>query len=354
MLAPARGRLLPLTLLGLGVLLASLLADSWSPAGAGSASARILAFDPADGVVSPGQPAVSSARIKNTGERHRTFWVGYSVRDGAGRWYDVPSHPVKLKPGQVFAPQAKAWEAPSDPLMTTRPYDVRMSVWRTRPEDGGALRLASVDKTSAFGVSRFQDGFDTLDADRWDRADQVLGRSRLDPANVGAEGGQLGLKIPARTLDGAAVRSRDLYQYGVYRARLKVPDAPGSITGLFLYEAPDYEREIDIEIYNDGSRRISFSTYSPHYSEDGSLIKTPTHTTTKTLPFDPSSGFHDYAFSSYPGSVSFSVDGQSMQTWSDALPETPMKLWVNVWYPDWLQGERSATDRYVYVDQAEH
>ncbi len=52
--------------------------------------------------------------------------------------------------------------------------------------------------------------------------------------------------------------------------------------------------------------------------------------------------------------MSFSVDGQPMQTWSDALPETPMKLWVNVWYPDWLQGERSATDRYVYVDQAEH
>lgn len=31
-----------------------------------------------------------------------------------------------------------------------------------------------------------------------------------------------------------------------------------------------------------------------------------------------------------------------------------MKLWINVWFPDWLQGDRVATDRYVYVDGAEH
>jgi hypothetical protein len=31
-----------------------------------------------------------------------------------------------------------------------------------------------------------------------------------------------------------------------------------------------------------------------------------------------------------------------------------MKLWVNVWYPDWLQGERTAADRYVYIDHAQH
>lgn len=350
----SRGCLLAVTLFGLGVLLASLLAGAGTPAGAGPASARILAFDPAQGVVSPGQKAASSARIKNTGGRLHTFWIGYSVRDGAGRWHDVPSQPVRLKPGQVSAPQVKAWEVPSDPLTTTGPYDVRASVWRTQPENGGAVRLANAGKTAAFSVRLFQDGFDTLDATRWDRADQVLGRSRLDPANVGTEGGQLGLKIPARTLDGAAVRSRDLYQYGDYRTRLKVPDAPGSITGFFLYEAPDYEREVDIEIYNDGSRRISFSTYSPHYAADGSLIKGPTHTVTKTLPFDPSSDFHDYAFSFYPDSVGFSVDGQLMQTWPDALPKTPMKLWLNVWYPDWLQGERSAIDRYLYVDRAQH
>ena len=349
-----RGGLLATVLFGSGILLASLLAGGGSPADAGSSSASIVAFDPADGIVYPGRTATSSVRIKNTGGRYRTFWIGYSVRDGAGRWYDVPSHPVGLKPGQVSAPQPKAWRVSSDPLTTTGPHDVRVSVWRTRPEDGGAVRLASIGKTSAFVVRRFQDGFDTLDEARWERADQVLGRSRLDPANVSAQGGQLGLKIPARTLDGAAVRSRDLYRYGVYRTSLKVPDAPGSITGFFLYEAPDYEREIDIEIYNDGSRRISFSTYSPHYNADGSLIKGPTHTVTKTLPFDPSAGFHDYAFSSYPGSVRFYVDGQLMQTWSDALPKTPMKLWINVWYPDWLQGDRSATDRYVYVDRAEH
>lgn len=316
--------------------------------------ARIVAFDPAGGVRYPGQAAVSSVRVKNTGARARTFWIGHSVQDGAGRWYDVPSHPVRLGAGQTSSPQSKSWGVPSDSLTTTGPYRVRMSVWNTRPEDGGAARLAGAEKANAFSVRSFQDGFDALNSDRWDRADQTLGRSRLDPANVDTDGGQLRLKIPARTLDGAAIRSTSLYRHGVYGARLKVPDAPGTITGFFLYEAPDYEKEIDIEIYNDGSRRVAFSTYSPHYAADGSLIKGPTHTVTKTLPFDPSAGFHDYAFSFYPNSVRFSVDGQPMHSWSDALPKSPMKMWVNVWFPDWLQGERAATDRYLYVDRAHH
>jgi beta-glucanase (GH16 family) len=63
-------------------------------------------------------------------------------------------------------------------------------------------------------------------------------------------------------LNGGEIMSKDLYGEGSYSARMKLPNAPSSITGFFLYQAPDYASEIDIEIYNDTSRRVMFSTYS--------------------------------------------------------------------------------------------
>jgi beta-glucanase (GH16 family) len=71
--------------------------------------------------------------------------------------------------------------------------------------------------------------------------------------------------------------SKEFYGYGSYAARMKIPNAPSSITGFFLYKAPDYQGEIDIELYNDGSRRIMFTTYA-----GGAR----THTQTTQLPFD--------------------------------------------------------------------
>jgi endo-1,3-1,4-beta-glycanase ExoK len=92
----------------------------------------------------------------------------------------------------------------------------------------------------------------------------------------------LRIKLPARTLEGGEVLTNELH--GSYGARMKLPNAPGSITGFFLYKAPDYESEIDIEIYNDSNRRIMFTTYAGG---------TQTHTKTVSLPFDPTAGFHE-------------------------------------------------------------
>ena len=123
---------------------------------------------------------------------------------------------------------------------------------------------------------------------------------------------------------------------------MKIPHAPSSITGLLLYEPPDYASEIDIEIYNDSSRRIIFGTYA-----NG----THTHSTTTTLPFDPTAGFHTYRFDYASGYVRFYADGVLMKQWTNGLPKKSMRLYVNAWYPKWLDGRRPASDRYVLVDQ---
>ena len=199
----------------------------------------------------------------------------------------------------------------------------------------------------AAGTARAQDGvsfsdeFAALDSDRWSRGDHMLGRSYLDPANVDVDGENLRIKLPARSLNGGEISTRDLYGYGSYSARMKLPNAPSSITGFFLYKAPDLESEIDIEVFNDSTRRVMFTTYAGGRQ---------THTETMRLPFDPTTGFHEYRFDYSQESVTFFVDGTEMRSWNTGIPQTSMHLMVNSWFPRWLEGKRPKKTSYTYVD----
>jgi len=187
----------------------------------------------------------------------------------------------------------------------------------------------------------FRDDFAGLDPARWSKGDHVLGRSQLDPANVDTDGENLRIKLPARVLDGGEISSSDLLGYGSYAARMRLPNAPSSITGFFLYKAPDLESEIDIEVFNDSTRRVMFTTYSGGHQ---------THTETRQLPFDPTTGFHEYRFDYSQNAVTFVVDGVAMRTWETGIPQTSMHLMVNSWFPAWLEGKRPKKTAYTYVD----
>lgn len=150
---------------------------------------------------------------------------------------------------------------------------------------------------------------------------------------------------PAGTLNGGEIASKELYKYGSYSAEIKVPDAKSSITGFFLYEEPDFEKEIDIEIFNDSSGSILFTTYSN--GEETNNVK-------KKLPFDPTADFHEYRFDYYLDRAEFYVDGGLMHSFKEGLPEDPMNLYVNAWFPTWLSGEKPETDSYTYVEWLRH
>jgi beta-glucanase (GH16 family) len=206
---------------------------------------------------------------------------------------------------------------------------------------------------AAFGVSiagaarsaGFRDEFTTFDTRKWVKITRPFGHGTVDAANVAVADDLLSVKLPAGTLDGGEMRSTSLYRYGTYRTRMKVANAPSSLTAFFLYKKPDYAQEIDIEIFNDSSRRVWFSTYS-----SGSQ----THTVEKLLPFDATADFHEYAVEYDPGAVRFLVDNAPMQSWSTGVTRSSMYLFVNAWFPSWLAGERPATDRYTYVDWIEY
>jgi endo-1,3-1,4-beta-glycanase ExoK len=176
----------------------------------------------------------------------------------------------------------------------------------------------------------------------WAPTQHQLGRSALSPANV-LPGPAL--RLPAGTTDGAEIRSPSTFSSGAVHARLKVADAPSSITGFFLYAPPDLASEIDIEIYDDPSGMAIFTTYAGGRQ---------THTERRELGFDPTAGYHDYAIAWAANKVTFSVDGTAVRTWKDGVPKAPMNLYVNAWFPTWLAGLAPAEDQQTSIAALDH
>lgn len=210
----------------------------------------------------------------------------------------------------------------------------------------GAAALQSRETPEgAMGVSE-DFGGGRLEEDIWEVGDHALGRGALRPGNVSLSGGELQLALPAGTLDGGEVNTRSLQEYGSYRVGMRVPDSPGSVTGFFLYRPPDYEHEVDIEVYNDPEGRMLVTTYSGGDPE-------PTNSERVELPFDPTRGFHEYRFDYGPNGVVFYADGEPVEEFSQGVPERPMRLYVNTWYPDWVAGGPPDSDGVVRVDRIE-
>jgi hypothetical protein len=214
------------------------------------------------------------------------------------------------------------------------------------------LLLVLALATLVFGVAvagaarsgDYRDDFATLDVHHWFESSRPFGWGAVDPANVDVSGGLLGIRLPGGTLDGGELRSLSLTRYGSYRARMKVANAPSSLTAFFLYKKPDFAQELDIEIFNDPSGRVLFSTYS-----GGSQT-----TVERQLGFDPTASFHEYAIEYDPGSVRFVVDGVELQRFTSGVTRSSMYLYVNAWFPSWLAGTRPANDAFTYVDWVEY
>ncbi len=114
-------------------------------------AAQITAFEPPRGIIQPGSSAPVSVRVKNVGAQSRTLWIGYSVQDFAGGWYDAPASPVaELSSGE----ESDDRKLSTEPLETPGYYTTRVSVWSEEPDDNPeARRLADAEEISAFRVS---------------------------------------------------------------------------------------------------------------------------------------------------------------------------------------------------------
>lgn len=199
----------------------------------------------------------------------------------------------------------------------------------------------AISLTGYFGVFSHQDNFSFLDEKFWKLSTHQLGLSRLSPENICIDKETLKISLPANSFEGGEIQSAEVMPYGMYEAKLKLPNVPSSITGFFLYAAPDYYYEIDIEIQNDPRGIYYLTTYA-----NGKV----SNSFEGNLGFDPTAAFHTYRIVYSQTGVSYYVDGKLVKKWTKNLPEKPMNLMLNTWYPSWLKGTSTPTEENLTVD----
>lgn len=212
---------------------------------------------------------------------------------------------------------------------------------------GMAIYLAGenqwLQKISRVLESRMsQENFDTLDESIWTASDKTLGRTWLNPNNIAVRDGFLQITMPADRLEGGELVGRQAVTYGSYEIQMKLPLAPSSITGFFLYAPPDYFYEIDIEIFNSKAGELLLTTYADGAVQNEYIGK---------LGFDPTADFHQYRFDYSIDGVAFYVDNKLIKEWQEGIPHgQPMQLMVNSWYPNWQAGLPPSEDQVLLVD----
>ena len=185
--------------------------------------------------------------------------------------------------------------------------------------------------------------FDFWDPSAWIPRHHVLGLGLLDRENVSHKGSKLLLTLPAGSYGGAEIRSASRVQFRDVEVRLRTPRAPGSISAFFLYElVQEGNGEIDIEVFNDGSRQILFTTWV-----DGMQKNSVQH----TLPFDPAVRFHNYRIEWSSSRVRFLVDGVLMHEWTGDVPQDAMYVMSNAWWPEWIDGPILDESRMHQIDR---
>jgi endo-1,3-1,4-beta-glycanase ExoK len=185
--------------------------------------------------------------------------------------------------------------------------------------------------------------FDGPAFDGWTADTHPLGRGSVRAENVALGGGVAALSLAAGAYDGAEILTTARHGTGAYEARMRTPDAPGSVSAFFLYEGvAGGNDEIDIEIFNDGTRRIMFTTW---------VAGRETNNVVQALPFDPAAAFHDYRIEWTTKRVRFRVDGVVMQEFRRGIPGNAMFVMANTWWPTWLSGPPLDAPRTLEIDR---
>jgi beta-glucanase (GH16 family) len=179
----------------------------------------------------------------------------------------------------------------------------------------------------------------------WTADTHPLGRGSVRAENVAVGGGVAALSLAAGACDGAELLTTTRYGPGAFQARMRTPHAPGSVSAFFLYQGvAGGNDEIDVEIFNDGTRRIMFTTW---------MAGRETNNVVRTLPFDPAAALHDYRIEWSAKAVRFRVDGVVMQEFRRGIPRNTMFVMANAWWPAWLAGPLLAAPQTLAIDRVQ-
>ena len=301
---------------------------------------EVLNYQLASGIYGHRDEVISSIELKNLFETEKEYWLGYSIRDDKGNWYDIPAKPFTLDRNERDIIE-QSWRVPGRAKAGS--YDLYFSIWDDRPGQR-ANRLVNIIAENAFEIS---DGttdseldFSGLDLEV---ASHSLGRGRFRAENVELDDDYLVLRSGENNFDGAEVRTTERLGYGSYTVKLKSDYAPGSFTAFFLYQDVEEDNdEIDIEIHNDESGKIDFVTFNDGEKSNFKQVE---------VDFNPTEDFYEYRIDYYPEQISFYVEGEKLAEFDSDLPSDEMKLMINHWWPNWLEADENHQASRVYIEQ---
>ncbi len=283
-----------------------------------------------------GESIMAEIEIYNPGESKEGIWLGFSIQDPMGVWIDIEPKELNLpKKDKVLVNMDIKAQG------ITGPYSAVFALWDSYPVDETSIRIKDIHIPNGIRIYSTQDSFKELDHSIWIKRDGSLGRSQLQQNNVIIDDKGLKIKLPANTLNGGEIQTRKELSFGSYEVEMKLPNAPSSITGFFLYKEPDFYHEIDIEIYNEPNAYILFTTY-----KDGRVY----NEYKEFLDFDPTENYHRYRFDYYPNEVAFYIDDEFINSWDRGFSHEPMRLMLNAWFPRWLDGIAPIEDQYLKVN----
>lgn len=278
----------------------------------------------------------------NQSASNQTLYLGFSIVSPTNEVIDFPAKPFSFnsEPDQALTLSYSLKELGLDSILTG-PYKAIIAIWDKAPITDTSTPLDRIDVDDAFRLYNSIDYFETIDTDLWYSRNGQLGRTQLKHEHVGIINDKLTISHPAGTLEGGEIQTIALKHYGSYETSMKLPDAPSSITGFFLYSAPDFYHEIDIEVFNQQDSEVWLTSYL-----DGSIH----HEDKIPLAFDPTADYHQYRIDYYPDRVSFYIDGKPVKTWEDGFSHNPMHLMINSWFPTWLPGVKPQEDKELLIE----
>lgn len=281
-------------------------------------------------------------KILNPQKTKAVVFLGHSISSPINEWFDLPVTRVELPSNNT-----KTLKISLDrndlvfKKLISGSYSCVFALWTEPPSSSLASRINEKRISNAFRIYSKVENFNLLRDDIWFSRNGKLGRSNLENSNVGTSNDKLTIKLPGRTLNGGEIQSIDMVHYGSYEISMLLPDSPSSITGFFLYKAPDFHHEIDIEVFNSKEGKVLLTSYSKGKKRNEAILP---------LNFNPTSSFNRYRIDYYPDKLSFYINDFLIQTWSNGFSKEPMHLMVNAWYPVWLEGIAPSQDKYLIVD----
>src|SRR4051812_8802481 len=324
-----------------GLVAAALLCSACSATLGQSAAApvELISFRPESRTLTAASRANSELTVRYRGVSRRALWVGYSVQDSTGRWYEVPATSVTIGQDEESTLR-KEWVVPSAPV--PGPYRVAMSLWSGPPGAAGSSRLLSVEQSNAFRVLRSQGLLMEEPLGRWRAAAHPIGQGNTRPDQVFIADEGFRLRMLAGRCDGAEVRSAQRFGFGTYSVRMKVPDAPGSLSSLSMYsDLTGIDNRLDFQITNGQPSSATLVSVVRRRKMEEAQVR---------LPFDARADFHDYTIAWTATSVAFIADGKELSRWPSGYATRPMRVVSRVWWPTQTACKALEGDRELLIN----